>query len=92
MSVSATGKQAIEPYTEQLKQFAGEVLVVWGDSDSYLPVEQAEQQRRIFPNAQPELVSGAGHWPWFERPDRIVPCITEFLCRQTAESSGGGTA
>jgi pimeloyl-ACP methyl ester carboxylesterase len=75
---------------ERLKQFAGEVLVVWGDADSYINVEQAEQQRHIFRRARIEHVPGAGHWPWLEQPDWVAACVSEFLRNQTAEPSKNG--
>ena len=65
-----TGKQAITAYTERLKQFSGEVLVAWGDNDSYIPVEQAEQQRCIFRRGRLDLVPGVDRTTRSGRPRR----------------------
>jgi pimeloyl-ACP methyl ester carboxylesterase len=86
----AATADAIGEDIERLKQFAGEVLVVWDDADSYINVEQAEQQRRIFRRARIEHVPGAGHWPWLEQPDWVAACVSEFLRNQTAEPSKNG--
>jgi pimeloyl-ACP methyl ester carboxylesterase len=75
----STGENAIEPYVERLAEFTGNVLIVWGDQDAYIATEQAEEQRRIFRNARVEVVPGAGHWPWLERPDVVARHVTGFL-------------
>jgi hypothetical protein len=32
-----------------------------------------------FPNARLVTIEGAGHAPWIEAPDRVLPAITGFL-------------
>jgi pimeloyl-ACP methyl ester carboxylesterase len=46
-------------------------LVVWGDSDPYIPVRFAHEYARVLPNAQLEVLEHAGHWPWLDRPETI---------------------
>jgi pimeloyl-ACP methyl ester carboxylesterase len=50
-------------------------LILWGDRDPYLPTKFAEDYARVLPDAELEIVSGAGHWPWIDDPsviDRVV--------------------
>jgi pimeloyl-ACP methyl ester carboxylesterase len=50
-------------------------LVLWGDRDPYLPIRFAEAYAAAFPNAELEVVPGAGHWPWIDDPaitDRVL--------------------
>lgn len=75
----ATGEHAIEDYVDRLARFAGPVLIVWGENDAYIGIEQADEQRRIFDHATVEMVAGAGHWPWLEQPDVVVGHLTGFL-------------
>ncbi len=53
-------------------------LVLWGDRDIYLPVEFGRAYASALPDAELEIVEGAGHWPLIDDPgqaDRIL----EFL-------------
>jgi pimeloyl-ACP methyl ester carboxylesterase len=50
-------------------------LVLWGDRDPYLPTRFARAYTDALPNAELELIDGAGHWPLIDRPataDRIL--------------------
>lgn len=78
----ATGERAIAAYQTRLGAFTGDALIVWGDRDAYIGVEQAEEQRRMFEHATIRTVAGAGHWPWLERPDVVAEAVAEFLRRQ----------
>jgi pimeloyl-ACP methyl ester carboxylesterase len=54
-------------------------LVVWGEEDPYLPASFAERHARALGgDARVEVVAGAGHWPWLDRPE-VVDMVTEFV-------------
>lgn len=47
-------------------------LVVWGEEDPYLPASGADAYRGQLGGAvELEIVPGAGHWPWLERPELV---------------------
>jgi pimeloyl-ACP methyl ester carboxylesterase len=53
-------------------------LVLWGDRDPYLPSKFAHDYARALPNAEAEIVTAAGHWPWIDSPstaDRILQFV-----------------
>jgi pimeloyl-ACP methyl ester carboxylesterase len=54
-------------------------LVVWGDSDRYIPCRFADAYADAL-GGEAELLHlpHAGHWPWFDRPD-VIDRITAFL-------------
>ena len=54
-------------------------LVVWGDSDRYIPSRFAESYAGAL-GGEAELLHlpDAGHWPWLDRPD-VIDRITAFL-------------
>jgi pimeloyl-ACP methyl ester carboxylesterase len=54
-------------------------LVVWGDSDRYIPSHFADAYAGAL-GGEAELwhLPDAGHWPWFDRPD-VIDRITAFL-------------
>ena len=54
-------------------------LVVWGDTDPYLPVQFAHDYAAALGGpAEVEIVEGAGHWPWIDRPE-VVDRVAAFL-------------
>ena len=54
-------------------------LVVWGDSDRYIPSRFADAYAGAL-GGEAELLHlpHAGHWPWFDNPD-VIDRITAFL-------------
>jgi pimeloyl-ACP methyl ester carboxylesterase len=54
-------------------------LVVWGDSDRYIPSHFADAYAgALGGEVEPWHLTDAGHWPWFDRPD-VIDRITAFL-------------
>ncbi|MBJ7329527.1 MAG: alpha/beta hydrolase [Solirubrobacteraceae bacterium] len=46
-------------------------LVLWGDDDPYIPSRFGSGYAAALGDAQLELVEGAGHWPWLDRPELV---------------------
>ncbi len=59
--------------------------VMWGSDDTVLPVGQVEVARRAIPGVRIDIVTGAGHFPHEEFPDRFVSVLTDFV-RTTSPS------
>ena len=55
-------------------------LVLWGDSDIYLPAEWGRAYAERLPNAELVEFDRAGHWPWLDRPE-VVGRTVEFVER-----------
>lgn len=53
-------------------------LVVWGDADPYIGVEQGRRYAERLPEAELLELEGAGHWPWIDRPE-LVERVATFL-------------
>jgi pimeloyl-ACP methyl ester carboxylesterase len=53
-------------------------LVLWGEQDPWLAPRFADTYAERLPNARAELVAGAGHWPWLDRPE-VLSTVTSFL-------------
>lgn len=54
-------------------------LVVWGERDPYLGPEWAGRiAAALGGEARAELVPGAGHWPWLDRPE-ILQMVADHL-------------
>lgn len=54
-------------------------LVVTGEQDRTVPVEQSERLARELPNGQLVVLPGCAHLPHEERPELFVNAVTSFL-------------
>lgn len=54
-------------------------LVVWGRADPYIPVHQAELQRRSFDVQRVVVLERSGHWPMADDPDAVAGAVLPFL-------------
>lgn len=54
-------------------------LVVWGDQDQIVPVEQAALWAQALPQAQTLIVEHSGHLPHYEHPTLVGEKILNFL-------------
>ncbi len=68
-------------YSGRLGEIRTPTLVVHGTHDSGVPVKRARGAARALPGATLLVVRGAGHWVQRDRPDRVIPAVTEFLRR-----------
>lgn len=53
-------------------------LIVWGESDPWLPVRFAHAYAAALPTTELAVIPGAGHWPWLESP-AVIDRVTAFL-------------
>ena len=53
-------------------------LIVWGDEDKIIPVQQTETWRKLMPHADIRVFKGAGHLVHLEKPE-AVDAIARFL-------------
>jgi pimeloyl-ACP methyl ester carboxylesterase len=53
-------------------------LVIWGQSDPYIPARFARAFAQALPHAELLELADAGHWPWFDRPD-MIDTVADFL-------------
>jgi pyruvate dehydrogenase E2 component (dihydrolipoyllysine-residue acetyltransferase) len=61
-----------------LASLPNELLVVWGNADSVIPVAHAQQARHV-PKGKVEIFEACGHCPHIERADAFNQLATTFL-------------
>ncbi len=71
-----------QEWANVLRPLARPALVVWGKHDPYLPIQLANRQREVFPNAQVVVLEQSGHWPFVDDPTGVAHVVVPFL-RQT---------
>jgi pimeloyl-ACP methyl ester carboxylesterase len=57
------------------------ILFLWGEDDPNGGADIARQFAEHFPNAELELIAGAGHAPWMDDPDHAARATRMFLER-----------
>jgi pimeloyl-ACP methyl ester carboxylesterase len=53
-------------------------LILWGDEDKLIPVQQTETWRKFLPQADIQVFKGAGHLVHLERPEAVA-AVAKFL-------------
>jgi pimeloyl-ACP methyl ester carboxylesterase len=66
----------VEPRLEEVEQPA---LVISGSADRVVPCENSERLADKLPNAQLEILDGAGHLGFIEQPETFNRTVIEFL-------------
>jgi pimeloyl-ACP methyl ester carboxylesterase len=77
----------METQNAQLPQFRllasqWPALVIFGEDDPYLPAKLAPRNKEALPNAEIQLIEGAGHWPHLEKPNEVSAKLLPFLREQ----------
>jgi pimeloyl-ACP methyl ester carboxylesterase len=54
-------------------------LIVWGDSDTVIPLEEGEYLQSLLPDAELVVMQGVNHIPHLEDLERLTPIVLDFL-------------
>ncbi len=77
--------QANELHTLEIVDRLGDidvpVLILWGEEDTWIPVDRGAELSRRIPGSEFQPVSGAGHLVIEERPGELARRITAFAQR-----------
>jgi pimeloyl-ACP methyl ester carboxylesterase len=66
-------------FSRKIKKFKGKLLLLWGEHDRVMPVENAALFRELRPDALLKTIAGAGHLPHQENPAETVEEMLSFL-------------
>jgi pimeloyl-ACP methyl ester carboxylesterase len=61
-------------------------MLVWGDQDDHIPIEDAFRLRDTMPNARLIVFRNCGHLPPAEYPDKFVELVADFGNAERAEN------
>ncbi len=74
-------EEALAAAGAALGEIRAPALVAWGERDRHIDSGfAARYAAALGGEARVELVPGAGHWPWIDRPE-LVAMLTDFMVR-----------
>ena len=62
-----------------LKKIHCPVLLVWGERDGMIPVQNAQDYLALIPQAELHVLPNIGHLPQEEDPQKSLPYLLQFL-------------
>ncbi|MDZ4232127.1 MAG: alpha/beta hydrolase [Candidatus Pacearchaeota archaeon] len=68
-----------EDSTSFLSRISAPTLLIWGDRDSFVPLEDAFELERSIPHATLKVIPNVGHSPQLAVPEETISLIREFL-------------
>jgi pimeloyl-ACP methyl ester carboxylesterase len=79
----------LEYAARRFKRVRCPTLVIWGDKDPWIPVENAYRFGTDIPDVRVEIIENCGHAPQEEKPEEVIPLLKSFL--DAGNRSGGST-
>lgn len=74
-----TAAGAAVDFSDALPHVAVPTLVLHGDADVLVTTDRAMALAEGVPDARLVMLSGVGHFPWVENPDKAISAILEFV-------------
>ncbi len=75
--------QADQRHTDEVEPRYGEircpVLILWGENDSWIPIETGRRLHQAIPGARFQPIPGAGHLAQEDRPEVILQALERFF-------------
>ena len=75
------GLDIIRKYSvrQDLRQIRVPTLILWGSRDRLVPIEHGAFMAKRIPGARLAVIRGAGHLPFYERPEECKRIVLGFL-------------
>jgi pimeloyl-ACP methyl ester carboxylesterase len=78
-ALDAAKRSWSDAWCDGLTELACPTLIVWGDSDSLLPLRHAREYARRIVGSRLEVIADAGHLPMLERPEQFNRVVLGFM-------------
>ncbi|MFW5748521.1 MAG: alpha/beta fold hydrolase, partial [Chloroflexota bacterium] len=73
--------------SEAIKAISAPTLVIFGEQDSCIPVEEGIMTAAGVPHARLKLLDACGHFPMYEQKDAYLHALHTFLCRHIGQAA-----
>jgi pimeloyl-ACP methyl ester carboxylesterase len=80
--LDALGATLAYDFRERLPQIGCPTLVVWGEKDAVIPVQDAQLFERLIPDCRKIVMRDTGHVSMAERPEAFNGALLDFLAEQ----------
>ena len=67
---------------EQLGKLRTPIMLLWGQNDQTLPLEQSDSLLKLISPAEFHIIENCGHIPNYERPEIVNPTLINFLMQK----------
>lgn len=67
------------PLLDRVGELNIPVLCIWGEDDTWVPLENGQRLARLFPRAELVVIAEEGHCPMETSPDRFNAHLIDFL-------------
>lgn len=68
-----------EDLTEEMKSVSCPTLIIFGSQDKDTPVKYGQKMNMLIRNSQLEIVEGAGHFSFLDKPKEFLETLTNFI-------------
>ena len=77
------GPQAVSLTTDpaNYQKLTMPALILWGDSDTVIPLQEGEYLQSLLPNAELVIMEGVNHIPYIEDQQNFIEIVLGFLQR-----------
>ena len=66
-------------FRDRLPDIEAPTLIVWGEHDMLVPVEDAHEFERLIPQSRTVILEDTGHVPMLERPAKFNELLEELI-------------
>ncbi|MCU1415400.1 MAG: alpha/beta hydrolase [Microbacteriaceae bacterium] len=73
---------------DRLRALTSPVLYLWGEFNPGGSVENAARAASLTPDAELQVIEGAGHWPQWETAAEFNESVIDYLAREDAREDG----
>jgi pimeloyl-ACP methyl ester carboxylesterase len=77
-------------FRDRLPEIRQPTLIVWGEKDSIIPVQDANEFERLIPDSRKVVMKDTGHIPMAERPETFNDLMMSFLAETGPASAREG--
>ena len=71
-----------EDQTAKIMQIKTPTLIIWGDQDQLIPVENAHTFNKVIKNSELDILKGVGHVPMEESPTLFAQKVALFIAKK----------
>ena len=75
-------------FRDRLPEIGVPTLIIWGEKDSIIPVNDAQEFERLIPDSRMVVMKDTGHVSMAERPETFNDLMMEFLAERGKAAAG----